>query len=105
MTTLFPNKKKDKTINGNNTNETVNGPSSETVNFPNTLTNGNHQTYQSEGNDNDSGTQQPSTTRQPTSPRQPQAAQTQSSYIQRPTFGLIDFMLLETLGKYSKRIF
>ncbi|CAB4413709.1 unnamed protein product [Rhizophagus irregularis] len=98
MTSLFPNKKKDKTVNGNNTNETVNGPSSETANFPNTLSNGNHQTYQSEGNDNDSGTQQPLTVRQPTSPRQPQTAQTQPSYIQRPSFGLIDFMLLETLG-------
>jgi|SRR6266498_339936 len=102
MTTL---KKKDKAVNGNGTNESANGPSSETANFPNILTNGNH-SYQSEGNENDNGTHQSLTTRQPTSPRQSQTAQSQNSnYIQRPSFGLIDFKLLETLGKYYKRIF
>jgi hypothetical protein len=109
MTTPFPNKKKDKPVNSNGIsfeNESANGSSSETANFPNTLTNDSHPTYQSEGNENDNGTQQSLTTRQPTSPRQLQTTQTQhSSYIQRPSFGLIDFMLLETLGKLSNRIF
>ena len=97
---MFPNKKKDKTVSYEN--ESANGSSSEAANFPNTLTNGNHSTYQSEENENenDNETQQSLMTRQPTSPRQPQTTQTQhSSYIQRPSFGLIDFMLLETLGK------
>jgi hypothetical protein len=100
---MFPNKKKDKTVSYEN--ESAIGSSSEAANFHNTLSNGNHQTYQNEGNENDNGTQQSLTTRQPTSPRQPQTTQTQhSSYIQRPSFGLIDFMLLETLGKLFNRI-
>ena len=49
MTTLFPNKKKDKAVNGNGANESDNEPSSETANLFNTLTNGNHQIYQSKG--------------------------------------------------------
>ena len=75
-------------------NESANGPSSELVN---TLTNDSHPTYQSEENKNNNENQQP------TSHRQPQNTLAQnSSYIQRPSFGLADFMLLETLGKLSK---
>ncbi|CAG8483983.1 3335_t:CDS:2 [Funneliformis caledonium] len=96
MNNIFPNKKKDKVISVNNyENESANGSSSEAV----ITSNANQSTYQSEGNDNDIGTQQSLTTRQQTSPMQPQSSQSHhSSYMQTPGVALIDFMLLETLG-------
>ncbi|KAG9290589.1 hypothetical protein G9A89_020959 [Geosiphon pyriformis] len=103
MATIF-NKKKERppSVNGNGLTYTHDGTtngsssSSDTPFFPYPFTNGNQfpQYYNhSEGSDNTGETVYP----QPSQQVQTQLEQA-SSYISKPTFGLIDFVLLETLG-------
>lgn len=102
MFTMFSNKNNNNSNNHDCNSEGANGSSSGSGNF--NVNGENRLLYQNErsGNNNENQQLSQSSQRQATSQQHQDQA---SSYIARPSFGLIDFVLLRTLGMLKKSIF